>query len=355
MPIFKPASTLTLLVLLLASGPALAQEWTDELVDGICPAPISLCGPLSDTRLAPSTAPISVCPAGSVCSCVPSCPACDDCPVQVCVSHGGPECRTACDCEPGLGCFDGRCIAGFAPVFCCDADVCPAGHSCQHRNGRMDRCPDICVDHVWLCDPTSSLPNQGCGDDRSCSCTASCPFCLDCGPPVCVSKTAPVPYRCDDDGGCANPGDQCLCASSAPHLNDCALKVCVPDCDRRCEERVKKVTHRSKRLVRRASRCRRDDQCVQIDPTTECAGACPAWVNRKYARLVEKAIDQLDEEVCSTHQEQGCPYATPGCQLERGACVDRRCVGVPVLPGPRPELEPVDANPAGIQELAESP
>ncbi|MEE8550256.1 MAG: hypothetical protein V3T08_03275, partial [Gemmatimonadota bacterium] len=90
-------------------------------------------------------------------------------------------------------------------------------------------------------------------------------------------------------------------------------------------------------------------------PTTECVGACPAWVNRKYARLVEKVVDQLDEEVCSTHQEQGCPYATPGCQLERGACVDRRCVGVPVLPGPRPELEPVDANPAGIKELAESP
>jgi hypothetical protein len=80
-------------------------------------------------------------------------------------------------------------------------------------------------------------------------------------------------------------------------------------------------------------------------------------VNRKYARLVEKVIDQLDEEVCSTHQEQGCPYATPACQLERGACVDRRCVGVPILPGPipRPQLEPVDAIPAGSQELAESP
>jgi len=348
MPIPRPVSVLTLLVLLLAGGSALAQERTDELVDGICPAPISLCRGLQH-----SDAVISPCPVGSVCTCVPSCAGCDDCPVQVCVPHAGAECRTACDCEPGLGCFQGDCVAGFAPVFCCDSDVCPAGNSCQHRNGRMDRCPQVCLDQVWLCDPSSDLPNQGCGDDRTCTCTASCPFCLDCGPPVCMPKGAPVPYRCDDDGGCANEDDACVCASSASHLDDCALKVCVPDCGPSCAERVRKISHSIKRLVRRASRCRADDQCVRIDTTTECMGTCGAWVNRKYADLVGSAIEKLDEHICGSYKEDGCPFATPGCQLQRGACVDRRCVGVPIRP--HLERDPVSVKPGSIQEIAPSP
>ena len=65
---------------------------------------------------------------------------CDDCNAQVCVRSKPSECRTACDCEPGLGCFDGQCIAGFAPVYCCDSDVCPMGEQCQAMDGTRGRC-----------------------------------------------------------------------------------------------------------------------------------------------------------------------------------------------------------------------
>lgn len=103
-----------------------------------CPAPVQTCGEAS------------ACPDGTSCRCVPSCPNCRDCAAQVCVPSGKPklECRTACDCDPGLGCFDGKCIAGIAPVYCCDGNQCPAGDMCQGRSGRMGQC----LEPVERCD-----------------------------------------------------------------------------------------------------------------------------------------------------------------------------------------------------------
>ncbi len=82
-----------------------------------------------------------------------------------------------------------------------------------------------CGAAVWQCADFGS-----CGDGRSCSCTASCPFCDDCGPPVCANAGPVGPYSCSDDGGCAMPGDECVCASSAPDARDCSQMVCVPGC-----------------------------------------------------------------------------------------------------------------------------
>lgn len=82
-----------------------------------------------------------------------------------------------------------------------------------------------CDEAVWQCTDFGE-----CGDDRRCACTASCPFCDDCGPPVCVAAAPYNPYRCDDSGGCANPNDRCVCAASAPDAQDCPQRVCVPSC-----------------------------------------------------------------------------------------------------------------------------
>jgi len=40
-----------------------------------------------------------------------------------------------------------------------------------------------------------------------------------------------VPYLCNSDGSCANPGDHCACVASCPDCDDCARSVCVPGCD----------------------------------------------------------------------------------------------------------------------------
>jgi hypothetical protein len=82
-----------------------------------------------------------------------------------------------------------------------------------------------CDDRVWECGP-----DRTCEDDHVCSCTASCPFCDNCGPPVCVGPGPASPYPCDANDTCSQAGDRCLCVSSCPGCEDCTRKVCVPPC-----------------------------------------------------------------------------------------------------------------------------
>ncbi len=273
----------------------------------------------------------------------------DVCPVgEQCQSRSGhsgrcepqPECRTACDCEPGLGCFGGQCIAGFAPVFCCEGNVCPTGNQCQHANGRMDRCDETCVEQAWLCDDATS--DRGCGHGRVCSCTASCPDCEDCGPKACVPPDSPTPYRCNDDGTCAVDGDKCTCLSSCPECDDCALEVCVPACDgAMCAKRLRTSERRIDRVVEKTRRCRADSECVRVDTSTSCQGDCGAYVNERYARRVQRFIDHVDERYCTGYQEDGCPFITPACQETVGRCVRGMCTAVPP-PAPQPlPFEPI--------------
>jgi hypothetical protein len=112
-------------VAVLSAGTADAQFPGDELV---CPAPVAVCGPGHGE-----------CPDGTECVCVSSCPACDDCAAFVCIDRKA-ECDSACDCPGTLGCFDGQCIAGFAPVYCCDHGECPSGQQCEFENGEISRC-----------------------------------------------------------------------------------------------------------------------------------------------------------------------------------------------------------------------
>jgi len=86
--------------------------------------------------------------------------------------------------------------------------------------------PETCSTALWECGPAGD-----CGNDRVCACTASCPLCEDCGPPVCVPPGPFVPYLCSNDGSCANPGDHCSCVASCPECDDCPRSVCVPGCD----------------------------------------------------------------------------------------------------------------------------
>lgn len=132
--------------LLLAAGVALAES--ESVAPDVCEPPVSICNVNrimlgGDMESRPDILPLpTACPKGYACVCVPSCPECDDCAAEVCLRSLDRECRTACDCPSGLGCFDGRCLAGFAPVYCCDAGPCPTGQQCQHRGGDMDFCAE---------------------------------------------------------------------------------------------------------------------------------------------------------------------------------------------------------------------
>ena len=254
-----PSALLGMVLVLFTPGAAPAGD-RPEFDDRVCRPPISTCGPVVNG----DALGWQICPPGSTCVCVPSCPACRDCAVRVCVVDPSHECRTACDCAPGLGCFNGQCLAGFAPVFCCDARLCPAGEICQHRDGEHDRC-------------------------------------------------------------------------SAP--------------DPMCMERIRKVNHKIERLIHRASRCRADQDCVHIETTTQCGGTCGAFINGKYEEKVGRRIRRFDHKICDGFVEDGCPFATPGCQAVRGVCVEGRCAGVAVLPGPRPRPILLDFEQAGGRKL----
>jgi hypothetical protein len=141
-------------VVLLGAGLAATAAAQDLAPDeAFCAPPLSTCrmGPLP---LAPEQGPNVLpddCPAGFRCVCVPSEPHAKDCAAQVCVADPERQCKTACDCEPGLGCFEGRCLPGIVPVFCCASDPCPLGEQCQHREGGFDRCPGhdpLCSERV---------------------------------------------------------------------------------------------------------------------------------------------------------------------------------------------------------------
>jgi len=140
---------LTILAIFVVVGDGSSAHATDAT----CPPPLMTCTNSTNG---------GACPTGYDCTCVPSCPNCRDCPARVCVAAADEKCRTACDCEPGLGCFDGQCIAGFAPVYCCDSATCPSGEQCQHRSGEMDRCSNpTCADGCGLtCERLNAAANK---------------------------------------------------------------------------------------------------------------------------------------------------------------------------------------------------
>lgn len=357
---------LALLVLTLTGGAYAAEPVRAELV---CPAPVSTCQNRDGGN--------GSCPSGYRCTCVPSCPTCTDCAAQVCVAELNQRCRTACDCSPGLtcsngqciagtapvfccesdrcpigqqcehadgrpdrcgrqcetacdcdaglACIDGQCIAAFAPVYCCEGDQCPSGQQCQHRDGRQDRCGQGCLSAAWRCD----TPGSACGQDRVCACSASCPDCEDCGPGVCVPRGSATPYRCAADGSCSQPGDRCLCVSSCPECDDCALSVCVPSCEPMCDRRQRVSSRRIDRVIDLTRQCRSDAECVHVATSSGCRETCGTWVNRRYAQRVGRLIQYLDQRYCASFQSDGCAMSAPQCTPERGACVDAQCTGVP--------------------------
>jgi hypothetical protein len=52
----------------------------------------------------------------------------------------GSSCATACDCNPGLSCANGRCGSGGPANYCCESSTCPSGSACQSMSGQTKVC-----------------------------------------------------------------------------------------------------------------------------------------------------------------------------------------------------------------------
>ncbi|MCA9665232.1 MAG: hypothetical protein KC503_06575 [Myxococcales bacterium] len=70
----------------------------------------------------------------------------------VCTPSVG-KCKVDCDCNQGLLCSNGSCIAGFVPAYCCDKSGCPANQRCTDSNGNPGYCPgsNACVSAGGIC------------------------------------------------------------------------------------------------------------------------------------------------------------------------------------------------------------
>jgi len=125
-----------------AAQPVSAQKLPDEAP--LCEPPLSTCEFLPPPPVvagAPLSIALDTCPIGYGCRCVPSCPVCADCAATVCVRDPSRDaCESACDCPPGVGCFDGRCVPGGIPFLCCTDEVCPGGDACQDPSGGFRLC-----------------------------------------------------------------------------------------------------------------------------------------------------------------------------------------------------------------------
>jgi hypothetical protein len=80
----------------------------------------------------------------------------------------GAGCMTACDCMPGLGCFNQHCVVTNNPIYCCGATPCPNGAFCEHSGGGFGRCgmtgtPDLAnFDHCPFIDCSNGNGMQRC-------------------------------------------------------------------------------------------------------------------------------------------------------------------------------------------------
>ena len=133
-----------------------------------------------------------------------------------------PECATACDCAAGLGCFNGTCQAGVAPVYCCNGE-CPEGNACQLADGGYQTCRPAgqcvetseCFGHpapircpgTWDCDPSQARMSDAPGDD---GCNYTCVFnLLPCNPgEICPFGDECV--ACPIGGGICSAENVCL-------------------------------------------------------------------------------------------------------------------------------------------------
>ncbi len=132
--------------------------------------------------------------------------------------QGAPdaECQRACDCRQGLMCAEGRCIAGFAPVWCCDKPGCgggEGGEACRDSQGD----PGVCLG--------DGDPEPGaCRQDADCQpAFSNCGCDYECIPP------GGVPSRC--------PGRACPAVVLPEPLCECGVDGCEPktcDANHRC-------------------------------------------------------------------------------------------------------------------------
>jgi hypothetical protein len=100
----------------------------------------------------------------------------------------GASCYTACDCNPGLACINGKCNSAGVPRYCCEStSSCPSGMACQRQSGPLGICgggtgnPDMATSQPL--DFSVTPPTDGGGGGNPLCLLVQCTTNADCPPP----------------------------------------------------------------------------------------------------------------------------------------------------------------------------
>jgi len=77
-------------------------------------------------------------------------------------------------------------------------------------------------------------------------------------------------------------------------------------------------------IVSSGQACQKDSDCVALDVSNGCYGACPVAVSATEITRLEDEIWEADFAFCTAFKEQ-CGYETPGCPALRPVCEQGQC------------------------------
>lgn len=103
-------------------------------------------------------------------------------------------------------------------------------------------------------------------------------------------------------------------------LLGCELVRTPEECDADLEAMQQAVTD----AVASGLSCQLDSDCIVMDVSNGCFGACPVSVGRDHYSTVISQVEDADRTYCKNYADQ-CGYSIPLCVEATAACIQGRC------------------------------
>ena len=103
------------------------------------------------------------------------------------------------------------------------------------------------------------------------------------------------------------------------------VAVSCSRCGDNCEERASKTRNMVDAAIAANKSCRVDADCVLINLSTDCYGACSGSVAATGAEEVRDAFSEANRSYCSGYVDDGCPFITPECLPVAVVCKEGTC------------------------------
>ena len=219
-----------------------------------------------------------------------------------------PGCKVRCDCNQGLECVSGKCIAGVAPVYCCDKAGCRAGAACKDKAGKDGKCGG------------SSGGCKANGDCGKPSCRTQLTNCVQTTPTCSSGKCSNV-NKTVSNASCNSTTGLCVAAKRCRSSADCGSASCkqsggtcvlsTPRCT------LGRCTFTSQNQVGRTCR---NNACVRVQcrSNSDCKPSC-----RQQGSTCTQVSASCRFGSCSAGRPQ--TFSGRTCNTTSGVCEAKKC------------------------------